>query len=209
MKRIIPILLLSLLLLGSCSTRVAKREKSLVLQAEALSLLDEKAYAEAVPILEQAVKLAPKESEGRYNLVLALLANEQSDEAIALCDASFSLFPAHLEFLLAKAFAYRQKNQLDEAFAVYRDVLTKDSGNFTLQASLMELALEMGYTDFARQNAHFLLSVHKEEARAFKALATLEGKDSWYAQVDLLMKAASTPDPKLPQEQSKQVDVPF
>jgi tetratricopeptide (TPR) repeat protein len=182
---------------------VAKREKSLVLQAEALTLLDEKAYAEAVPLLRQAVKLAPKESEGRYNLVLALLANEQPDEAITLCDASFSLFPAHLEFILAKAFAYRQKGDLDEAFVVYREILDKDKGNFTLHAHLMELALELGYTDFAKQNALYLLSLHKEEARAFETLATLEGEDSWYAKASSLMKEASTAAPEQPQEQSK------
>lgn len=188
-----PILLLSLLLLGSCSTRLAKREKSLVLQSEALSLLDSKEYGQAVTKLEEAVKLQPKESEGRYNLVLALLANQQNDEAITLCDTSFALFPAHLEFPLAKAFAYRQKGQWPDAFTLYAEVLLLDRGNFSLHATLMELALNQGYTDFAKETAHYLLSVHKEEARALKTLAALEGEDSWYALASSLMKEASEP----------------
>lgn len=209
MKRLIPLLILTLLLLSSCTTSIAKREKSLVLQAEALSLLDAKEYGKAVPLLEEAVKLAPKESEGRYNLVLALLANEQFDEAILLCDDSYSLFPAHLQFMLAKAFALRAKGESDAAFSLYSEILALDRGNFPLHATLMELALEKGYHDFARKTALYLLSVHKEEARAFKALATIEGEDSWYAFAASLTKEASAESPELIQEQSKQADAPF
>ena len=185
----------SLVLLGSCTSTAAKREKSLGLQAEALLALDTKEYAQAVSVLEEAVKLAPKESEGRYNLVLALLANKQADEAITLSDASFALFPAHLEFKLAKAFAYREKGELNSAFDLYAEILAMDRGNFVLHAMLMELALENGYTDFARESAKYLLSRHKEEARALSALATIEGEDSWYAVASSLMKEASEESP--------------
>ena len=206
MKRLLPILLIlliSLLLLGSCSSMAAKREKSLILQDEALTLLDAQEYGQAVPLLEEAVRLAPKESEGQYNLVLALLADEQYEKAILQCDASFSLFPAHLEFLLAKAYAYREMGELDTAFTLYREILALDRGNFALHATLMELALERGQNAFAEETALYLLSVHKEEARALQALATLEGEDSWYAAAAPLMKEASEPDPELPLEQSK------
>lgn len=203
MKKAIPILLLSFLLLSSCSTQVAKRERSLALQAEALTLLDDKEYGRAVALFEEAVDLMPKASEGRYNLVLALLANGQFDEAVTLSDASFTMFPAHLEFLLAKAFAYRQKGDLDEAFALYSEILEKDKGNFPLQAALMEVALESGYFDFAKDRALFLLSVHKEEARAFGVLATLEGEESWYGHAYSLMKGASAEDLEQRQEQSR------
>lgn len=189
-------------MLGSCSTRLAKREKSLVLQADALLLLDSKEYGQAVTKLEKAVMLQPKESEGRYNLVLALLANQQNDEAITLCDTSFALFPAHLEFPLAKAFAYRQKGQWSDAFTLYAEVLLLDRGNFSLHATLMELALKQGFTDFAKETALYLLSLHKEEARALKTLATLEGEDSWYALASSLMKEASKPVQEEHQEQS-------
>ena len=203
MKKAIPILLLSFLLLSSCSTQVAKRERSLALQAEALTLLDDKEYGRAVALFEEAVDLMPKASEGRYNLVLALLANGQFDEAVTLSDASFTMFPAHLEFLLAKAFAYRQKGDLDEAFALYSEILEKDKGNFPLQAALMEVALESGYFDFAKDRALFLISVHKEEARAFGVLATLEGEESWYGHAYSLMKGASAADLEQRQEQSR------
>lgn len=203
MKRALPALLLCLFLLGSCSTQVARREKSLVLQKDAIAALDRKEYGEAVPLLKEAVKLAPKESEGRYNLVLALLADEQFDEAILLCDASFSLFPAHLQFPLAKAYAYRQKGEQETAFALYGEILAKDRGNYALHATLMELAMEEGATSFAKEIALLLISLHKEEARAFATLATLEGEASWYAKANALMKEASTQDPKPPLGQSK------
>ncbi len=206
MKRLFPILLVflfSVLLFGSCSTTQAKREKSLVLQAEALSLLDAKEFGQALPLLQEAVKLAPNESKGRYNLVLALLANQKFDEAITLSSASFSLFPAHMEFLLAQAYALREKGETDDAFALYGDILALDRGKFSLHADLMELALEQGYTDFAKEAGLYLLSVHKEEARAFKVLATIEGDASWYALVATLMKEASEKDPEPLPEQSK------
>ena len=203
MKRLIPILFLALVLLSSCTTMAARKEKSLGLQAEALLLLQAKEYEQAVALLEEAFKLAPKESEGRYNLVLALLANKQADDAITLSEASFALFPAHLEFLLAKAYALREKGELESAFAVYEKILALDRGNFALHANLMELALEKGQTAFSQKTALYLLSVHKEEARAFKALATMEGKDSWYAVAASLMKEASKPDPEPLPEQSK------
>ena len=166
-------------------------------------MLDAKMYGQAVPLLEEAVKLAPNESEGRYNLVLALLANEQFDEAIILCDTSFPLFPVHLEFLLAKAYALREKGELNSAFDLYSEILTLDRGNFPLHATLMELALAHGYTDFARETALYLLSMHKEQARALEALATIEGEDSWFAFASSLMKEASVLSPELNQEQSK------
>lgn len=206
MKRLIPVLLLSLislLLLGSCSTMAAKREKSLVLQAEALKLLDAQEFGQAVSLMEEAVRLAPKESDGQYNLVLALLADEQFEKAITQCDASFSLFPAHLEFLLAKAYAYREMGDPDTAFMLYAEILALDRGNFALHATLMELALEMEYTTFAKETALYLLSVHTEEARALQALATVEGDESWYALAASLMKEASEQDPESLQEQSK------
>lgn len=205
MKKVTFILLLSLcslLLLGSCTTMAAKREQSLILQAEALLLLDEKAYGQAVTLLEEAVRLSPKESEGRYNLVLALLANGEFDEAITLSEESFALFPAHLEFLLAKAYALREKGESKSAFAVYESILRLDRGNFALHATLMELALAMNQTTFARETALYLLSVHKEEARALQVLATMEGEGSWYAAAAPLMKEASGQDPELLPEQS-------
>jgi len=203
MRRLIPLLLLFLLLFSSCTTMAAKKEKSLGLQAQALVALDAKEYGQAVALLEEAVRLTPKESEGRYNLVLALLANKQFDKAITLSEASFSLFPAHLEFLLSKAYAYREMGELDSAFDLYAEILAIDSGNFSLQANLMELALEKGYTDFARKTALYLLGKHKQEARALKTLATLEGEDSWYALAASLMKEASVKSPEMPQELSK------
>lgn len=204
--RAIPLfslILFCLLVLGSCTTTAAKKEKSLGLQSEALVLLDAEEYGQAVTLLEEAVKLAPQESEGRYNLVLALLANNQADEAITLSNASFALFPAHLEFLLAKAFAYREKGDSNSAFALYTEILALDRANFSLHADLMELAQQKGQTSFARETALYLLSMHKEEARAFDTLATIEGQDSWYAVVSTLMKEASAQSPVLPQEQSK------
>ncbi|MBI9093457.1 MAG: tetratricopeptide repeat protein [Sphaerochaeta sp.] len=203
MNKLVPILFLTLVLLASCTTTSAKREESLVLQAEALSLLDAKEYGQAVPLLEEAVKLSPKESEGRYNLVLALLANEMFDEAILLCDDSYALFPAHLQFMLAKAFALRTKGESDAAFSLYSAILAIDRGNFPLHATLMELALEKGNTDFAKDTALYLLSVHEEEVKAFDALATIEGEDSWYALAASLMKEASAESPESIQEQSK------
>ena len=203
MKHLIVLLLLSILLLPSCTTSVAKKEKSLGIQAEALLSLDAKEYGHAVTLLEEAVKLAPKESEGRYNLVLALLANKQFTEAIALSDSSFSLFPAHLEFLLAKAFAYREQGELHSAFDLYTEILALDKGNYPLHANLMELALEKGFTNFTRETALYLVFMHKEEARALQALATMEGKDSWYAVAASLMKEASAKSQVLPQSQSK------
>ncbi len=206
MKRLIPLLfvfLCSILLIGSCSTTQAKRERSLVLQAEALSLLDAKEFERALPLLQEAVNLVPNESEGRYNLVLALLATQRFDEAITLSRSSFSLFPAHMEFLLAQAYALREKGDTDDAFSLYRDILALDRGNFSLHADLMELALEQGQSDFAKQVGQYLLSVHKEEARAFKALATIEGDASWYALASTLMKGASEEDPEQLPGQSK------
>ncbi len=209
MKRAIILLFVSLLLLGSCSTRVARREKSLVLQSRALAALDTKEYDKAVPLLKKAVELAPQESEGRYNLVLALLANKEFDEAIGVSDASFALFPAHLEFPLAKAYALRQQGAQDKAFALYEEVLKKDRGNYPLHATLMELALKEGSLEFAKERALYLLSVHKQEARAFSVLASLEGEQSWYAMASSLMKEASKEDPKPPQEQSIEEDALF
>ncbi|MDT4761584.1 hypothetical protein [Sphaerochaeta sp. PS] len=192
MKRLILTLFLSLLLLGSCSTTVAKREKSLVLQTEAIGMLQGRSYEGAVSKLKQALVLEPNSEEARYNLLLALLAAESYDEAIVLSDGSSLLFPANLNFSLAKAYALRKMGKVEQAFTLYQEIVDKDKANYSLQAKLMELSLEEGVVKFAKERALYLISVHQEEARAFTVLATLEGEESWYALARDLMKEAST-----------------
>lgn len=196
MKRLVVLALLFILLFSSCTSTTSSAHKAQSLNSEALSLLRAKEYEGAISKLKEALNLDVQQSELHYNLVFALLAQGSYEQAIKNSNASFALFPAHLEFPLAQAYALRELGEVEAAFIRYEEILALDEGNYPLRATLAELALDLGQEQFAHKHALFLLYAHKEETRALQVLASLEGEESWYAAALSLRKEASEEDLK-------------
>ena len=204
MKQYILTLILTMTLLSSCATNAAQTDREFIaLQELGVLYLDTAQYEEAISTFDKAITLKSQNSEVLYNKVLALLANKDFPKAQETAKLGFSRFPANLEFLMAKAWAEIQLNQNNEALATYLGIIALDPGNAARRALIMEFALEKGFVSEAKEQALFLLSVHKEEARAFSVLAALEGDESWYALAKEFMKGVAAQSPALQQPQSK------
>jgi len=196
--------LLMLILLSSCATNASQRERdSSALQELGLLYLDKGHYEEAINTFDKALALDGQNSEVLYNKVLALIANKAYQRAIDTAEFGYALFPANLEFLMAKALSEKELGQDNEALHTYERLLNLDPGNAARRALVMEFALEKGFASVAKEQALFLLSVHQEENRAFSVLTTLEGEESWYALAYEFMKEAVEESPESPLIQSR------
>lgn len=192
MKKFIILSIVCTLCLASCATGLGKNEKDLVALKELGTVyLDNGEYEMALDAFDKALAIDAQDSEVLYNKVLVLLASGAYEKAIALCDVSFNAFPAKLRFLKVKAAALLRLKQPDEAFGVYRQIVNLDTGDYVLRATVMEFALERGFSDYARSEAVFLLERQEEVSRAVAVLSLLEGGDGAYALIETYLSSVT------------------
>lgn len=174
MARIWPLLLITVLLLGSCTTARAKSQATLAEEA-----LRTGQWELAANLYEQALFLNPKNPQWRYNHLWALLQSEEYEQVIVLGSEAADDFQNYLEFLQIRAKALLETGREAQAFDLYLEIFEQNPGSRALQALVMEAALEAGEPEIAEELAKSLIG-HKEwEKQAFVVLQTLY-PDSWY-----------------------------
>lgn len=85
-------------------------------------------HAEALPMLERAASLVPREPEFHNNLGLALAALDRNDEAIAAYLRAIALKPDHATASNNLGLAYQAVNRLPEAIAAFRRAIALAPG---------------------------------------------------------------------------------
>ncbi|NMA23368.1 MAG: tetratricopeptide repeat protein [Spirochaetales bacterium] len=174
MARIWPLLLVAVLLLGSCSTTRAKSQAALAEEA-----IRAGHWERAAALYEDALSLTPNNPQWRYNQLWALLQNKEYEQVITLSEEAAKDFQNYLEFLQIRAKALLEIGRKSEAFELYEEIFEKNPGARELQALVMETALEADESAVAEKLAKSLIG-HKEwEKRALVVLQTLY-PDSWY-----------------------------
>ncbi|AEV28168.1 Tfp pilus assembly protein PilF [Sphaerochaeta pleomorpha str. Grapes] len=192
MKKYFIVSIVCILCLASCATGLGKNEKDLAALKELGTVyLDNGEYEMALDAFDKALAIDAQDSEVLYNKVLVLLASGAYENAITLCDVSFNSYPAKLRFLKAKAAALIKLKKTDEAFQVYRQIISLDAGDYALRATVMEFALEQGFEDVARSEATFLLERQEEVERAISTLAILEGEKNTYSLIEAYLDSVT------------------
>ena len=143
MMRTLVCMMLATLLLGSCASTRAQD-----IAQQAAMLFDQGDSADALPLYERAIALAPENSTYRYNYLLALL-DVNAKEVSSLAEQAFQQFPAHLQFLLVKARAHAQLAEYEQALLTYDRILDLDIQNTDLMVAVDGVGQELGY----RKNA--------------------------------------------------------
>jgi len=127
------------------------------------TLFQENQPALAVPQLEAALKISPKDIEARDNLGAAYLQIGSFDKAAALYHAARLRSPKDAQLALYEGLALTQAGKLDEAVVALKDAVRLDPKN--PNAFLQQgVALEGG-------------GKHAEAASAFQSAADLSPKD--------------------------------
>lgn len=198
MMRTLVCMMLATLLLGSCASTRAQD-----IAQQAAMLFDQGDSADALPLYERAIALAPENSTYRYNYLLALL-DVNAKEVPSLAEQAFQQFPAQLQFLLVKARAHAQLAEYEQALLTYDRILDLDIQNTDLMVAVMELAKSWGYRKNALALAEHLLLHHTKEKEAAAVIAELAPQDSYLRDIAAyLTKEAEKALPQSPPIQSK------
>jgi tetratricopeptide (TPR) repeat protein len=175
--------------LVSCGTSLVLSGQDLpALKQLGLLYMDNGEYEMALTTFDKAIALAPEDKELLYNKVLVLLAKGNYQDAVELSTSSFENFPASLRFLKTKASALLFLQEIEQALAVYLQILSLDMANYELHAQVMEFAMNRGFAEEARSEAEFLMGRQKEVSRALDVLIRLDGPQSPYASLKTLLE---------------------
>jgi tetratricopeptide (TPR) repeat protein len=183
----------SFFLVSCASSLVLSGQDLPALKQLGLLYMDNGEYEMALTTLDKALLLDSEDKELLYNKILVLLARENYQDAVDLSTSSFEKFPAALRFLKAKASALHSLQKLEQALAVYQEMLSLDKGNYELHAQVMEFAMNQGFLEVARSEAEFLMGRQKEVSRAFAVLQRLDGSQSPYAGLETLLEFEGNP----------------
>ncbi len=203
-RRLVSLLLLCLLLASGCTSYTALRYA----QKAQLAFAQE-SWEEAARLYYLAFEDSPKHADYLYNQLLSLLYAKSYDSVIEESENAIKAFPAYLEFLLLEARAYTLKQDYGTALSVYEAYREANPGSYSVQAEVMNLALEWGETSFAIQLAQRLIDIPGTSEQALKVLAAVEGKESWPSYLlEYLTREKPAQDPEQSPTESNTADAP-
>ncbi|MDX2031731.1 MAG: tetratricopeptide repeat protein [Blastocatellia bacterium] len=146
------------------------RLSTLLLLGEAL--IQAKRFEEALPMLTEAIRREPRNGVAfRYRAEIALAGN-RFDEAIADMRTAETLDPRP-ETRQRLAEIYVRAKKIDEAIALYRQIVTEQPGNTHAQTALAALTLESGQAGEAVAQLETLLKAEPNRADIRAKLAEL------------------------------------
>jgi len=124
------VILLGGLMVGVLGTNSARGQESLadVLVAEGVLARDEKQFAKALQLLEEALDLYPNHVEAMYYASLVLLEQNRMDDAIARLEQAHSLEPDNVSIAYQLGVAYFSQKQYDKAQPLLTKVFEESPG---------------------------------------------------------------------------------
>jgi mono/diheme cytochrome c family protein len=124
--------------------------------------------AGAVPVLEQAVRLEPKQEEARRFLGMALDAVGRSREAIGQFQVAVALKPGDMQARYSLARALVESGKFDEARENFRQVAAAAPQNAQLRDEFGELLMQHGRTADALEQFNAALAVDPSQQAALR-----------------------------------------
>jgi pentatricopeptide repeat protein len=161
-----------LVLLCGCATtgQAAKvKAEDLLIQAQAADQAGE--YDQEMALLKQAITLKPKMAEAHYRLGALYLDRSMFDEAIGSLKVALVL--KHAGAQKALAIAYFKAGKLDEAEALYKEMLVKTPNDMDLRYRLGNIYLAKGMLNEAGAEYRQVLQMDPNNGGAHNGLANL------------------------------------
>lgn len=160
-----------LFLCGCATTGQAAKVKAedLLQQAQAADQAGE--YDQEMALLRQAITVKPKMAEAHYRLGALYLDRSMFDEAIG--SLKVALFLKHTGAQKELAIAYFKAGKLDEAEALYKEMLVKTPNDMDLRYRLGNIYLAKGMLNEAGAEYRQVLQMDPNNGGAHNGLANL------------------------------------
>ncbi|MCG8572392.1 MAG: tetratricopeptide repeat protein, partial [Spirochaetes bacterium] len=123
----------------------------------------QKDYENTIDIFNEYIKLYPDDHIGYYNLALAYLNNEQSDQAITYFLKCYELNEKFVPNLYNIAFYYYQSKNYQESFYYFHQVINLEQNNSIIYQQLARLEYEL--EEYEDALTHFLKAIELDEDR--------------------------------------------
>jgi tetratricopeptide (TPR) repeat protein len=123
--------------------------------------------------LQQAVELIPREPQAHNDLIGALNASQQRDQALAAVRQALQLWPGDPHFLNVHAFVLVQRGDSAAAAAAYREVIRVCPDQAATHAELGLVLLHLGEVEEARAALEQALLLDPRYPAALTSLANL------------------------------------
>ena len=163
---------MALVLLCGCATtgQAAKvKAEDLLIQAQAADQAGE--YDQEMALLKQAITVKPKMAEAHFRLGSLYLDRSMFDEAIGSLKVALLLKHAGAQKELA--IAYFKAGKLDEAEALYKEMLVKNPNDMDLRYRLGNIYLAKGMLNEAGAEYRQVLQMDPNNGGAHNGLANL------------------------------------
>jgi tetratricopeptide (TPR) repeat protein len=159
------------LLCGCATTGQAAKVKAedLLIQAQAADQAGE--YDQEITLLQQAIQVKPKLAEGYYRLGKLFQERGRYDEAIGYLKVAQDL--KHADAQKELAIAYFKAGKLDEAEALYKEMLVKAPNDMDLRYRLGNIYLAKGMLNEAGSEYRQVLQMDPNNGGAHNGLANL------------------------------------
>ena len=125
---------------------------------------------EAIPHLEEALRISPAYAEAHLNLGVALVTEGKIDEAIVHFETALEIRPAFADAHNDLGGAFLQRGQLDEAAAQFRKALELNPGDALVLYNLGSALLKSGRVDQALAPFQQALDIRPDFAEAHSKL---------------------------------------
>ncbi len=139
----------------------------------ALTALRVTDYSSHIRIWDRAVARDPANPVAQHNLGVALIRERQPQRAAGALSASLSVRPGHLGTMTSLALALERLDRVDEATALYEDVLSADPNAGRAHVRLGTIHARAQRNDAAQHHLLAALKINGSDHEAHNALANV------------------------------------
>jgi len=170
---------------------VVKRESKQ--DYEGLKLLDQRDYANAIPMLEEVIKQEPYNEIVMLRLGEAYIQIMQFDNAHRILDKCLKIYPDYDKALNLKGIAYMQNEKYNEAISVFIHIVTKVNYRFvTAYHNLAVLYLRQNDPETAKSYLRKAIDVNSSYKPAYLAMAEILTRQGLTNEAKQYMQIANT-----------------
>ena len=170
---------------------VVKRESKK--DYEGLKLLDQKDFANAIPILEEVIKKEPYNEIVMLRLGEAYIQIEQYNEAHRILDKCLKIYPDYDKALNLKGIAYMQNEKYNDAISVFIHIVTKVNYRFvTAYHNLAVIYLRQNDPETAKSYLRKAIDVNSSYKPAYLTMAEILNRQGLTNEAKRYMQVANT-----------------
>ena len=170
---------------------VVKRESKQ--DYEGLKLLDQRDFANAIPMLEEVIRKEPYNEIVMLRLGEAYIQMMQFDNAHRIIEKCLNIYPDYDKALNLKGIAYMQNEKYNEAISVFIHIVTKVNYRFvTAYHNLAVLYIRQNDPETAKSYLRKAIDVNSSYKPAYQAMAEILTRQGLTSEANKYLQIANT-----------------